>query len=205
MAIPAMEAVQAVAPAMGFPIGAVASGIAGLAGGFFQNAANRAAADRSMAFSERMSSTAYQRAVQDMRMAGINPILAAGQGGASSPGGVAPQMSDVIGPAVSSAQHARQLQNELDIGKLTKGQMFTDLQRKGNEARVSEIEREIAESTRGVREQQIRKEAESQNEFLDNQKWMNTPEIRIKRLIFGDGGMIPRMDFGNKTIVLPQR
>lgn len=89
-----------------------------------QKAANRAAeriATDNRAFQERMSNTQYQRAVTDLRKAGLNPMLAYKQGGAGTPSGAtAPQANikaaypEAAGKAVSSALASRRLRSELD-------------------------------------------------------------------------------------------
>lgn len=112
---------------MSAALGAAAiSGGGGLLGTWMTNEANAkmqheanqwsaAIAAENRQWQERMSNTAHQREVSDLRAAGLNPILSATRGtGASTPSGNAPQMQaarmeNVIGSGLSSAKDAYSL------------------------------------------------------------------------------------------------
>jgi hypothetical protein len=72
------------------------------------NASNAEQAQKQMEFQRDMSSTAYQRAVDDMRKAGLNPALAYQQGGASTPSGAAATMQNSAAALKGSAGAAAQ-------------------------------------------------------------------------------------------------
>lgn len=88
--------------------GSIGGGLLGKSGSESSAKMSIQAAREQMAFQERMSNTAYQRASKDLQAAGLNRVLALGSP-ASSPGGAMPSIPDLgshIAQGVTNAGEA---------------------------------------------------------------------------------------------------
>jgi hypothetical protein len=84
---------------------AIIGGAATVGATALSNRASQKSANAQMSFQEEMSNTAYQRAMADMKAAGLNPILAGKLGGSTTPTGAMANIRD-YGGSVSAGANA---------------------------------------------------------------------------------------------------
>ena len=98
----------------------------GFLGGERTNSANQAMSREQMDFQKRMSNTSYQRAVNDLNAAGLNPMLAYGQGGATTPAGSSAVMQNSTAAGIdASNKRMERLMAEANID-LTREKVKTE-------------------------------------------------------------------------------
>lgn len=104
---------------------------------------NQRSANKQMRFQDASSRTQYQRAVADMKAAGLNPMLATKLGGNAAMSGASATMPD-LGATINSAENMRQMKPVREADTLLKKtqQEVANMSVYELDARIDKIEQE---------------------------------------------------------------
>lgn len=152
---------------------AALGGLFGMIGGIASAGMAKKEAQRNRDFQERMANTAYQRAMADLRKAGLNPILAAKMGGASTPPGAmahAPRIdtSGVVGTALKIKRAKQERRN------LTKQEEHMN----------ALIATEWAKQSKMGREETLLTASTAHTDLMNKQLFLALPKMELESKIY---------------------
>lgn len=140
-------------------------------------------------FQERMSDTAHQREMADLRKAGLNPILSGKYGGASSPTGAGFQIPN-IGEALQTGAKTAESKQSLQNLKVTEDKLTQEIENLAvNTARQAAEERRINAETNNIQKQNIVMDQAVEASKVESEIDRKAPWIRWLNRIFGNSAM----------------